>query len=72
MSDKLVTVYMNLNAAPVEAMKQMLEDHGINCIIKGADSARPYLTYITGVELQVMENDKESAERLIKGADIER
>ena len=58
MSDKLVTVYMNLNAAPVEAMRQMLEDNGIRCIIKGADTARPYLSYLTGVKLQVLEKDK--------------
>ncbi|MFH1996284.1 MAG: DUF2007 domain-containing protein [Candidatus Omnitrophota bacterium] len=67
MSEKLVAIYMNLNAAPVEAMQQMLEDNGIHSIMKGADSARPYLSYIMGVELQVFEKDKERAEELIKG-----
>ncbi len=71
MSGKLITIYRHLNKAPVEVVKAMLEDHGIPCVMKGADTMRPHLSMGTGVDLQINEKDKDKAERLIKEANIE-
>ncbi len=66
MSEKLITIYEDINLPPVEIVKAILEDQGIKCLIKGYDTMRPYLSYGTGIELQIQEKDKEKAERLIK------
>lgn len=71
MTEKLVTIYSNVNLPPVEIVKSILEDHGINCIIKGYDTMRPYLSYGIGIELKIQEKDKEAAEKLIKESKIE-
>ena len=71
MSEKLITIYSNLNRAPVEMVKAILEDHGIPCVMKGADTMRPHLSMGTGVDLQINEKDKDKAERLITEANIE-
>ena len=66
MSEKFITIYRNLNRAPVEVVKAILEDHGIPCMVKGADTMRPHLQMWSGVELQINEKDKEKAEKLLK------
>ena len=66
MTEKLITIYKHLDLAPVETVKAILEHHGINCIIKGVDTMRPFLSYGMGIELQIQEKDKEAAEELIK------
>ena len=71
MEEKLITIYSDINLAPVEIMKALLEDHGINCVIKGADTMRPHISFGIGIELQIQEKDKEKAEKIIKEAKIE-
>ena len=68
---KLVTVYSNINLPPVDMARAILEEQGITCLVKGHDSMRPYLSYVTGIELQVREEDKEKALALIKEANID-
>ena len=71
MTGKFITIYSNLNLAPVEMIKAILEENGINCLLKGYDTMRPYLSFGTGIELVIREEDKERAETLIKEADID-
>ena len=51
MTGKFITIYSNLNLAPVELIKAILEENGINCLLKGYDTMRPYLSFGTGIEL---------------------
>ena len=71
MSEKLITIYKDINLPPVEIVKAILEDHGIKCLIKGYDTMRPYLSYGIGIDLQIQEKDKEKAQQLIKETKIE-
>ncbi len=71
MAGKFIAIYTNLNLAPVELIKSILEDHGINCIIKGYDSMRPYLSFGTGIELIISQEDQEKAKELIKETNID-
>lgn len=66
MGDKFITIYTNLNLAPVEMLKSILEDNDINSLIKGYDSMRPYLSYATGIELVISQDDQAKAQALIK------
>lgn len=68
---KFITIYTNLNLAPVEMIKSILEDQGINTLIKGYDSMRPYLSYGTGIELVISADDQVKAQALIKEANID-
>jgi len=71
MTEKFITIYTNVDLPPVEMLKSVLEDHGIKCLLKGYDTMRPGLSYGTGIELQILEKDKEKAEEIIKEAKIE-
>jgi Putative prokaryotic signal transducing protein len=68
MSDKFVTIFSHLQIFGIELAKSILEENNIMAMVKGYDTTRPYLSFITLIELQVAEKDKELAESLI--ADI--
>jgi len=65
-SEKFVTVYTSINMPQLEMVKAVLEDTGILCNVKGYDQTRPYLSYGTGIQLQVPEEDKAKAGKIIK------
>ncbi len=69
MSKRFITVYRGSLLPQVEIVKSALESEGIVCMIKGAVSFRPDISYATGIELQVQEEDKERAEKIIKESD---
>ena len=71
MAGKLVTVYSNIHVPPVDMLKSILEEQGIICLVKGYDTLRPYLSYATGIQLQVREEDREEALTLIKETNID-
>ena len=66
MSEDFITVFRDINLPPVDMVRAALESEGILCNVKGYDSTRPYLSFMTSIELQVPSADKERAEDIIK------
>ncbi|MDO8536316.1 MAG: DUF2007 domain-containing protein [Candidatus Omnitrophota bacterium] len=65
-----VTIYKNIVLPPVEMVKSALENENILCNIKGYDDTRPGLSFGVGIELQVPEEDRARAEKILEGLDI--
>ena len=70
MSEKFITVYTNILIPPVDIVKSVFESEGIMCNVKGHDETRPQLSFGTGIELQVREEDVKKAKKIISELDI--